>query len=61
MKYIVPLKESVLVTDDYTYSEIGSLYKNIRADLHRIGCDYRVPLLRENLTLATMLDPPFMP
>lgn len=61
MKYYVPLKDSLIVTDDYNYTEIGSLYRNVRADLHRIGCDYTVPLLRENLTLATMLDPPFAP
>lgn len=59
MKYFVPLKESLIVTDDYSPSESSELVRNIRSDLARLDVDYPVQILRYNLTVAHQLMPPY--
>lgn len=59
MKYFVPLKESLIVTDDYSTSETSALVHNIRSDLARLDVDYPVQILTRNLTIAHQLMPPY--
>lgn len=59
MKYFVPLKNALIVTDDYSDNEIPELVRNIRSDLARHDIDYPVQILRYNLTVAHQLTPPY--
>lgn len=59
MKYIVPLKDYVICTDDYTNSESKTLVRNVKTDLVNLGVDYPVQILNANLTIACQLMPPY--
>lgn len=59
MKYIVPLKNSVILTDSYESSEALALIYNVKRDLVKLSVDYPVQILNSNLTIAHHLMPPY--